>query len=178
MGDNGSDAGDLRQWSVAAERMFQIEVLRPFNQRYGANEFPAMAKDVVIWIRETASQHRQRGAIIGAQPHDWIRARRLVRFAIGPLDRADAASPKQHAKNRRLFTRLAVGWARLVFPILLAVARTPEQPRSATKALFAAQPSFGAAPECKVFCRSAIGCALFVLFGAKGEGDPSRKVPA
>jgi hypothetical protein len=69
----------------------------------------------VTWIRETASLHRQRDAVIGAQPHDWIRARRLVRFAIGLLDRADAAaSPKQHMKNRQLFTRLAVGWARLV----------------------------------------------------------------
>ena len=67
------------------------------------------------------------------------RARRLVRVAIELADRADAAaSPQQHEKSRMLFTRLAVGWARLLFPILLAVVRAPEQRRSVTNALFAA----------------------------------------
>jgi hypothetical protein len=57
---------------------------------------------------------------------------------IGLLDRAvAAASPQQHERNRRLFTRVALGPARLLFPILLALVRMPEQRRCATTSLFA-----------------------------------------
>ena len=145
VGDNAPDAGDSGEWSVdtAAELLFQIEVLKPFTQRYGAIEFAAVraetVEEVATWIRQTASLRRQHEAVTHARQHDWIRARRLVRLAIGLLDRADAAaSPQQHAANRALFTRLAVGRARLLFPILLAVVRTPEQRRTATNALAAA----------------------------------------
>jgi hypothetical protein len=145
VGDSAPEAGDPGQWPVdtAAELLFQIEVLRPFTRRYGTNELPAVqaetVEDVVTWIRETASLRQQHEAVTHAWQHDWIRARRLVRLAIELLDRADAAaSPRQHATNRALFTRLAVGWARLLFPILLAVVRAPEQRRAATNALFAA----------------------------------------
>jgi hypothetical protein len=40
-------------------------------------------------------------------------------------DYVAAASPERHLANRALFTRLAMGWARLLFPIVLAVARNP-----------------------------------------------------
>jgi hypothetical protein len=143
VGDSGPEAGDSGQWSVdtAAEVLFQIEVLKPFTQRYA--EFPAVqaetVEEVATWIRQTASLRRQHETVTHARQHDWIRARRLVRLAIGLLDRADAAaSPQQHATNRALFTRLAVGWARLLFPIALAVVRAPEQCRTATTTLFAA----------------------------------------
>ncbi|MBS0274148.1 MAG: hypothetical protein JSR55_07035 [Proteobacteria bacterium] len=145
VGDSAPEVGDSAQWSVdmAAELLFQIEVLKPFTQRYGAVEFPGVqaetVEEVATWIRQTASLRRQHEAVTRARRHDWVRARRLVRIAIGLLDRADAAaSPQQHARNRALFTRLAVGWARLLFPILLAVVRAPEQRRMATDALLAA----------------------------------------
>jgi hypothetical protein len=93
----------------------------------------------VTWIRQIASLRRQHEAVTHARQHDWIRARRLVRVAVELADRADAAaSPQQHATNRALFTRLVVGWAHLLFPILLAVVRAPENRRTATNALFAA----------------------------------------
>jgi hypothetical protein len=126
-----------------AELLFQIEILKPFSQRYGAVDFPTVqaetVEEVATWIRQTASLRRQHKAVTQARQHDWIRARRLVRLAIELLDRADAAaSPQQHAANRALFTRLAVGWARLLFPILLAVVMVPGERRSATNALFEA----------------------------------------
>lgn len=145
VGDSAPEPGDSDQWSVdtAAELLFQIEVLKPFTQRYGEIEFPVIqaetVEEVAIWICQTASLQRQHEAVAQARQHEWIRARRLVRVAIELADRADAAaSPQQHEKNRMLFTRLAVGWARLLFPILLAVVRAPEQRRSVTNTLFAA----------------------------------------
>jgi hypothetical protein len=144
-GDSAPEAGDSGQWSVdtAAELLFQIEKLKPFSQLYGAIDFPAVKAETVgevaTWIRQTASLRRQQEAVAQARQHDWIRGRRLVRLAIELFDRADAAvSPLQHAANRALFTRLAVDWATLLFPILLAVVMAPEQRRSATNALFAA----------------------------------------
>ncbi len=115
--------------------------MKPFSQRYGQIDFPAVQaetiEEVATWIRQTALLRRQHEAVIQARQHDWIRARRLVRLAIEILDRADAAaSQQQHAANRALFTRLAVGWGRLIFPILSAVMMAPEQRRSATNAFF------------------------------------------
>jgi hypothetical protein len=125
---------------MAAELLFQIEVLKPFTQRYGAIEFPVVRAETVeeaaTWIRQTASLRRQHEAVTHAEQHDWIRARRLVRVATELLDRADAAaSPRQHATNRARFARLAVDWARLLFSILLGIVRVPEQRRSVTNAL-------------------------------------------
>jgi hypothetical protein len=145
VGDGAPEAGDSGQWSVdtAAELLFQIEVLKPFTQRFGAIEFPVIEAETVeeaaTWMRQTASLRRQHEAVTRARQHDWIRARRLVRVAIELLDRADAAaSPRQHAENRVRFARLAVGWARLLFPILLAIVRVPEQRRSVTNAVLTA----------------------------------------
>jgi len=144
LGDGASQAGDSSQWSVdtAEELLFQIEVLKPFTQRYKAMEFPVIqaktVEEVATWIHQTASLRRQHEAVTHARQHDWTRARRLVRVAIELADRADAAaSSQQHAANRALFTRHAVGWARLLFPILLVMVRVPEQRRLATNALLA-----------------------------------------
>lgn len=145
VGDNAPEAADLgeRPIDTAEELAFQIAALRPFTQPIGTDEFPAVrvetVEDVVTWFRETASLRRQRDAISSAQPHDWVRARRLARFAVGVLDRAfRAASPGEHERNQQLFTRVAVGWARLSFPVLLALVKKPEQRRFAAGALFAA----------------------------------------
>lgn len=138
VGDSTAEAVDATE-----ELAFQIGVLRPFTQPIGTHELPVVreetVEEVVTWIRETASLRRQRDAISSAHPHDWVRARRLARIAVGLLDRAfRAASPDDHERNKLLFTRVAVGWARLSFPVLLALVRKPEQRRSVAGALFAA----------------------------------------
>jgi hypothetical protein len=75
VGTNGPDAGYLRQWSVdtAAELLFQIEVLKPFTQRYGAVEFLAVqaetVEEVATWIWQTASLRRQHEAVTCARQH-------------------------------------------------------------------------------------------------------------
>jgi hypothetical protein len=142
VGDGAPESADSRQWAVdtATELLSQIEFLAPLS---GVNAIPSeqaeTVEEVVTWISETASLRRQQDAVAAAQPHDWTRARRITRVAIGLLDRADAAaSPEQHVANRALFTRLAVGWARLLFPVVLAVARNPQQRQSVTRAIFAA----------------------------------------
>jgi hypothetical protein len=142
IGDGAPESGDTRQWAVdtATELLSQIEFLAPLN---GVNVVPSVqtetVEELVTWISETASLQRQQDAVVNAQPHDWTRARRITRVAIGLLDRVDAAaSPQQHTANRPLFTRLAVGWARLLFPVLLAVVRYPEQRRSMTRMIFVA----------------------------------------
>jgi hypothetical protein len=145
VGEGTPEPGDPREWAVdtAEELLSQIEVLARSGRLNGSNAIPAVpaetVEEVVTWISETASLRRQQDAVINARPHDWTRARRITRVAIGLLDRADAAaSPEQHAANRALFTRLAVGWARLLFPVLLAVVRNPALRRSMTKTIFAA----------------------------------------
>jgi hypothetical protein len=145
IGDGTPQQGDSRLWAVetAAELLSQIEVLARLGRSNGSNAIPPvqaeMVEEVVTWISETASLRHQDNAVINAQPHDWTRARRITRVAIGLLDRADtAASPDQHAANRALFTRLAVGWARLLFPVLLVMVRNPVQRRSMTRTIFAA----------------------------------------
>lgn len=145
IGDGTPQQGDSRLWAseTAAELLSQIEVLARLGRLNGSNAVPAVqtetVEEVVTWISETASLRHQNNAVINAQPHDWTRARRITRVAIGLLDRADAAaSPDQHAANRVLFTRLAVGWARLLFPVLLVVVRNPVQRRSMTRTIFAA----------------------------------------
>jgi hypothetical protein len=142
VGDGAPGSADARQWAVdtATELLSRIEFLAPLCE---VNVIPSVqaetVKEVVTWISETASLRRQQDAIVNAQPHDWTRARRIMRVAIGLLDRADAAaSPERHLANRALLTRLAVGWARLLFPIVLAVARNPQQRQSVTRAIFAA----------------------------------------
>ena len=142
VGDGVPESAASRQWAAdtATELLSQIEFLAPPS---GVKAVPSVqaetVEEVVMWISETASLQRQQDAVVNAQAHDWTRARRITRVAIGLLDRADAAaSPEQHVANRALFTRLAVGWARLLFPIVLAVARNPQQRQSATRAIFAA----------------------------------------
>jgi hypothetical protein len=142
VGDGAPESVDPRQWAVdtATELLSQIEFLAPIN---GVNLVPSVqtetVEEVVTWISETASLRRQRDAVVNAQPHDWIRARRITRMAIGLLNRANAAtSPEQHVANRALFTRLAVGWARLLFPVLLAAVRNPQQHQSVARTIFAA----------------------------------------
>jgi hypothetical protein len=145
VGDGTPQPGDSRQWAVdtATELLSRIEVLARLDRLNGSNAIPAVqaetVAEAVTWVSKTASLRHQHDAVINAQPHDWTRARRITRVAIGLLDRADAAaSPEQHAANRALFTRLAVGWARLLFPVLLAVVRNPAQRRSMTRTIFAA----------------------------------------
>jgi hypothetical protein len=145
VGDSGPEVVRLRQWSsdVAAEVISQLEALRPLVERSDEYVLPDVhaptVEDIAVWFWETGSLLRQREALRIACPHDWIRARRLAGVAIGLLDRAfTTASPKQVAMNRQLFTRLAIGWGRLVFPTLLAVVRNPDQRRFATGALMSA----------------------------------------
>lgn len=142
VGDGIPRSADSRQWAVdtAAELLSQIEFLAPLS---GVNAIPSVrtetVEEVVTWISETASVRHQQDAVVKAQPHDWTRARRITRLAIGLLDRADAAaSPEQHVANRALFTRLAVGWARLLFPVVLAIVRNPQQRESVTGTIFTA----------------------------------------
>jgi len=145
VGDGVPEPGDSRQWAedTASELLVGIEFLAPFARLNGSSIIPSVqpetVENVVTWISETASLRRQQNAVVDAQPHDWTRARRITRLAIGLLDRAyAAASPQLHAVNRALFTRLAVGWARLVFPVLLAVVRNPRQRQLVTRAIFSA----------------------------------------
>jgi hypothetical protein len=142
VGDGAPESADSRQWAVdtATEMLSRIEFLAPLSGVNAIRSVQAEAvEEVVTWISETASLRRQQNAVVDAQPHDWTRARRITRVAIGLLDRADAAaSPEQHVTNRTLFIRLAVGWARLLFPIVLAIARNPQQRQSVTRAIFAA----------------------------------------
>lgn len=142
VGDGAPESADSRQWALdtAAEVLSQIEFLAPLS---GVNTIPPVqaetVEEVVTWISETASLRRQQDALINARPHDWTHARRITRVAIGLLDRADAAgSPEQHVANRALFTRLAIGWARLLFPVMLALVRNPQQRQSVTRTIFAA----------------------------------------
>lgn len=142
VGDGAPESADSRQWAVdtATELVSRIEFLAPLS---GASAIPSVqaetVEEVVTWISDTASLRRQQDAVVDALPHDWTRARRITRVTIGLLDRADAAaSPEQHLANRALFTRLAVGWARLLFPIVLAVARNPRRRQSVTRAIFGA----------------------------------------
>lgn len=142
IGGGVPESGDSRQWAAdtATEILSQLEFLAPLS---GVKMTPSVraetVEEVVTWIRETASLQRQQDAVADAQPHDWTRARRITRVVIGLLDRADAAaSPKQHAANRALFTRLAVGWARLLFPVVLAVVRNSQQRQTVTRTIFTA----------------------------------------
>ncbi len=143
VGDGVPQPGDVQQWATdeATELLSHIEMLAPLRQTNGLNTLPAVraetAEEVVTWIGETASLQRQQNAIINAMPHDWTRARRITRIAFGLLDRADAAaSPKLHTANRALFTALVIGWARLLFPVLLAAVRNSAQRRSVTGMIF------------------------------------------
>lgn len=145
VGDGAPEPGEPRQWAddTATELLSHIRILTPLAPLDGSDMVPAVqvetVEEVVTWISETASLRRQEDAVVNAQPQDWTRARRITRVAIGLLDRADAAaSPQQHEANRALFTRLAVGWARLLFPVLLAVVRRPEQRQLVTRAIFSA----------------------------------------
>lgn len=142
VGDGIPESANSRHWAAdtATEVLSQIEFLAPLS---GVKVAPSVqaetVEEVVTWISETASLQRQQNAVIEAQPHEWTRARRITRVVIGLLDRADAAaSPKQHVVNRALFTRLAVGWSRLLFPVVLALVRNPQQRQSVTKTIFAA----------------------------------------
>jgi len=142
VGDGVSEGADSRQWAAdtATEIFSQLEFLAPFS---GVKMAPSVraetVEEVVTWISETASLQRQHDAITQARPHDWVRARRITRLVVGLLDRADAAaSPEQHAANRALFTRLAVGWARLLFPVMLAMMRNPQQRRTVARTIFVA----------------------------------------
>jgi hypothetical protein len=145
VGEGAPASGDPRQWAVdtAAELSSQIDALARLGRFDGTDARPnvqaEVVEEVVTWISEVASLRRQRDALRRARPHDWSRARRITRVAIGLLDLADAAaSPNQHADNRALLTGWALTWARLLFPILLAVVRDPEHRRSTTRAMFAA----------------------------------------
>jgi ribosomal protein L13E len=145
VGDGVLQSGKARQWAVdtAAELMSQIETLSRLGRLKGASAIPAeqaeTVEEVVTWISETASLRRQRDAVKGALPHDWTRARRLTRVAIGLLDHADAtASPLHHETNRALFTSWVVAWARLLFPVVLVAMRSPEQRQSMTAMYFVA----------------------------------------
>ncbi|MFG1420011.1 hypothetical protein V5F38_19695 [Xanthobacter sp. V0B-10] len=142
VGDGVPEGADSRQWAAdtATEMFSQLEFLAPLS---GVEMAPSVraetVEEVVTWISETASLQRQQDAITHAQPHDWARARRIMRVVIGLLDRADAAaSPEQHAANRALFTRLAIGWARLLFPVVLAMVRNPQQRQTVTRTIFTA----------------------------------------
>jgi hypothetical protein len=142
VGDGIPGSAASPQWAVdtATELLSQIEFLAPLS---GVKVVPSVeaetVEEVVTWISDTASLRRQQDAVINAQPHDWTHARRMTRVVIGLLDRADAAaSPEQHMANRALFTRLAVGWARLLFPVTLALVRNPQQRQSVTRTIFAA----------------------------------------
>jgi hypothetical protein len=142
VGDGVPMSGDSRQWAAdtATEVLSQIEFLAPLS---GVKAVPPVqaetVEEVVMWISETASLQRQQDAVVNARPHDWTRARRITRVAIGLLDCADAAaSPEQHLANRALFTRLAVGWGRLLFPVMLALVRNPQRRQSVTKTIFTA----------------------------------------
>lgn len=139
VGDGVPTPGDSRQWAFETAE----ELLSQISRLNGSNAILTVqaetVEEVVAWISETASLRRQQDAVINARPHDWTRARRITRVAIGLLDRADAsASPERHVANRASFTRLAVGWARLLFPILLAIVRNPEQRRWVTRTMFVA----------------------------------------
>jgi hypothetical protein len=145
VGDGAREPWNSRQWSVdtAAELQSQIEILARLSRLDGLGAIPVVraetVEEVVTWISENASLRRQQDAVKNARPHDWTRARRITRLAIGLLDRAvAAASPEQHVNDRALFTRLAVAWARILFPVLLALVRSPKQRRSMAKTLLAA----------------------------------------
>jgi hypothetical protein len=144
VGDGAPSLGDSRQWSedTTDELQSRIEFLARLS-RDGSGALPVVraetVEEAVTWISENASLRRQRDAVRKARRHDWTRARRITRIAIGLLDRAiAAASPEQHVNNRALFTRLAVTWARFLFPVLLALVRNPKQRRLMAKTMSAA----------------------------------------
>lgn len=140
-GDGVPPQKGLGQWIVdtTQELQTQMESLARFGRFDCVAQMPAeeTITEAVTWISETASLPRQQEALHNAGAHDWSRARRIVRLAIGHLDRANrAASPDLHTANRVFFTCWAVGWARLLFPILLAAVRIPEQRRAVMKTIF------------------------------------------
>lgn len=141
VGDGIPDLQDAGQWAedLADELLDRINFLAPLAARYrNPIKVPDLrvedVKDLLLWIGKMASLRRQREAVAEAKLHDWVRARRVVRMLIGQLDRAfNATSPQKHIAHRALFTRLAVVWGFVLFPILLAVVKAIDERRQLTR---------------------------------------------
>jgi hypothetical protein len=134
--------GDDDAEDTAAEFLTQIEVLKPITEKLRPeSKLPTLQaeclEEAIAWIRNMLSVARQRKAVVEARDHDWVRARRIARLAIGTFVRGDAAlAPRRHKTNLQLFARMAATYGRLLFPVLLAVTRDDEERRKIAETLF------------------------------------------
>jgi len=127
---------------TAAEFRALVEILKPATEkRWPENKVPDLPvehlEEAIAWVRDMLSVARQWEAVAEARDHDWVRARRIARLAIGTFARGDAAlAPRRHKRNLPLFARMAGSYGRLLFPVLLAVARDDEERQKIVETLF------------------------------------------
>jgi hypothetical protein len=116
---------------IATELLAQITYLLPLSPRIELQKiFPppdlATVQYAIQLLAGAASLRHQLSAVNSAQPHNLLQARRVLMLIANRLDQSAAAIDSNHDANRLLFASLAVGYSRLLFPVVLSLMKKPK----------------------------------------------------